>query len=338
MARTAVVILNYNGVNFLEQFLPSVIAHSTSADVIVADNCSTDDSLKFLSENYPDLETIVLTENTGYAGGYNNALSQLSHDYFVLLNSDIEVTPNWIAPIIDFMDQRPEVAACQPKILDYNKKTHFEYAGAAGGFLDILGYPYCRGRVLDQLEKDEGQYDENLKIFWATGACFFIRRADFNAVNGFDESFFAHMEEIDLCWKLHHLNKEVYSVPSSIVYHVGGGTLNKINDRKTYLNFRNNLSLLFKNESWVNLIWIMPLKFLLDWAAGLKFWKDHSFSHFAAVLRAQKDFMLLISHNLKKRKEITLLKRKKRNNRLFLPYQYYVKGKKHFSQLHPHLK
>jgi GT2 family glycosyltransferase len=335
MARVAVVILNYNGKKYLEQFLPSVIENSAGAEVIVADNCSIDDSLAYLKEHHPGVQLILLETNHGYAGGYNKAIEQIGHEYCVLLNSDIEVTVGWLSPMIDFMQENTNVAACQPKILAYHEKTHFEYAGAAGGYIDTLGYPYCRGRMFDTLELDNGQYDDEKRIFWATGACLFVRRNNFIIAGGFDVHFFAHMEEIDLCWRFHHMGKSVFCIPKSVVYHVGGGTLNKINPQKTYLNFRNNLSLLFKNESSWSLLWKLPVKFALDWLAGLKFWKENSFAHFSAVIKAQRDFLLLLPINLKKRKETNLLKKGKSVacGKLFLPYQYFIKGRKIYSEL-----
>lgn len=335
MAKTAVVILNYNGAQYLEQFLPSVVQYSADSEVIVADNASTDESLPFLKQNYPDLRLIIFEENLGYTGGYNEALNQLDHEYCVLLNSDIEVTPNWIEPVIRYMDQHPEVAACQPKILDFNDRSKFEYAGAAGGYLDFMGFPYCRGRVFDSLETDQGQYDTITPLDWATGACMFVRTADFKSAGGFDTDFFAHMEEIDLCWRMRLLGKSLYCIPESKIYHVGGGTLNKLNPRKTYLNFRNNLSLLFKNETLGNLLWKLPFKFGLDWAAAFKLGISQSWGHGWAVIRAQFDFMLLIPKNIKKR---NLVIRKStsqiKNSAFLLPYQYFIKGKKTFDQLH----
>ncbi|MEP3387770.1 MAG: glycosyltransferase family 2 protein [Reichenbachiella sp.] len=328
MAKTAVVILNYNGAHYLEQFLPSVTQYSTDAEVIVADNASTDDSIAFLKSNYPNLKIIQFEKNLGFTGGYNAALDGLDHEYCVLLNSDIEVTPNWVKPVIDYMDSHPEVAACQPKILDFNDKLKFEYAGAAGGFLDFMGFPYCRGRVFDTLEEDQGQYDTIEQLDWATGACMFVRTTDFKKAGGFDIDFFAHMEEIDLCWRLRLMGKSLFCIPESKVYHVGGGTLNKLNPRKTYLNFRNNLSLLFKNENALNLIWKFPFKCMLDMAAALKLGLGQSWGHGWAVLRAHFDFLLLLPKNFTKRKQVQALRRKAvRNSPFLLPYQYFIKGR-----------
>lgn len=333
MHKTAVVILNYNGVDFLRQFLPGVIANSPDADVIVADNCSTDTSLDYLRTEYPDLRLIVFKENHGFTGGYNRAIAQITHEYSVLLNSDIEVTPNWITPIITFMDQHPEVAACQPKIKAFHDKDKFEYAGAAGGFIDSLGYPYCRGRVFDTLETDTGQYDQTMETFWATGAAMFVRTADYKNIGGLDEEFFAHMEEIDLCWRLQRSGRKVYCIPQSVVYHVGGGTLSKINPRKTYLNFRNNLSMILKNESLDNLIWKLPVRLGLDWLSAIKFWKDDSFGHFLAVLKAHRDFFWRIPLNLKKRKQIKNKTLSIQPKIPFVPFRYFIKKQQTFQEL-----
>lgn len=335
MAKTAVVILNFNGVRYLEQFLPSVTQFSKEAEIIVADNASTDDSISFLKSNYPSLRLIQFDQNLGFTGGYNEALDQLDHEYCVLLNSDIEVTPNWINPIIDYMDHHRDVAACQPKILDFNQRTKFEYAGAAGGFLDFMGFPYCRGRVFDTLEEDLGQYDQIKQLDWATGACMFVRTSDFKSAGGFDTDFFAHMEEIDLCWRMRLMGKSLFCIPESKVYHVGGGTLNKLNPRKTYLNFRNNLSLLFKNEKALDLLWKFPLKGALDMAAALKFGMGQSWDHGWAVIRAHFDFLRLLPKNLKKRKKVQANRLSKvGNSQILLPYEYFIKGRTTYEDLH----
>ncbi|UXP31750.1 glycosyltransferase family 2 protein [Reichenbachiella agarivorans] len=334
MAKTAVVILNYNGVDYLRLFLPTVVKYSQEADVIVADNGSTDASLDYLRENHPDLRLIAFEKNYGFTGGYNRAIEQIDHTYCVLLNSDIEVTPGWIHPIINFMDHDTQISACQPKIKAFHDKQYFEYAGAAGGFIDSLSYPYCRGRIFDTLEKDMGQYDQNLEIFWATGAAMFVRTEDYKKLGGLDEDFFAHMEEIDLCWRMQLSGKQIYCIPESVVYHVGGGTLAKSNARKTYYNFRNNLSMLFKNEGILDLIWKLPLRMGLDWLSAIKFWKDNSAEHFWAVLKAHRDFIMRLPYNINKRKSITRLPgvstRIKRQG--FLPYLYFVKKIRHFSE------
>ena len=267
----AIVILNYNGRSYLEKFLPSVLASSyPNKRVIVADNASTDDSLGFLRrENIVD-EVIVLDKNYGFAEGYNQALKKVSSDFYVLLNSDVEVTKNWIEPIIALMESNKKIAACQPKILSFKQKELFEYAGAAGGWIDILGYPFARGRVFDICETDKGQYNDNSEIFWASGAAMFIRSAAFHEANGFDGFFFAHMEEIDLCWRLQLQGYSIMCCPQSVVYHVGGGTLPKGNSRKIFLNFRNNILMLCKNLKWQEKLWKLPLRFALDFLFAFK--------------------------------------------------------------------
>jgi len=266
----AIVILNYNGLNFLQQFLPSVIASTyVNKKIIVADNASTDESIFWLKENYPTVQLLLSKENKGYAGGYNWTLKNIEADYFVLLNSDIEVTPQWIEPIIALMENDKSIAACQPKILSWKNKTQFEYAGAAGGYLDCLGYPFARGRVFDICETDTAQYNTTQKIFWASGAAMFIRSNVFHQLNGFDEYFFAHMEEIDLCWRIQLAGYSIAVQPTSVVYHVGGGTLPK-GYRKTLLNFRNNGIMLCKNLSFTEKMYKLPIRCLLDFVAACK--------------------------------------------------------------------
>ena len=326
MSSVAVVILNYNGSHFLRKFLPTLIKHSPSGTIYVADNCSTDDSLETL-QSFPEVNTILLDENTGYAGGYNNALAQIEADYYALVNSDIEVTTNWLQPLIEYLDNHVEYAAVQPKVLDFNKKDYFEYAGASGGYIDRLGYPYCRGRIFDTLEKDDGQYDQITDVFWTTGACFMVRSSIFHQLGGFPADFFAHMEEIDLCWRLNSLQQKLACVPDSVVYHVGGGTLNKTSPRKTYLNFRNNFRLLIRNAPKNRLWLILPLRIVLDWLAGVLFWKNNSFAHFTAVLKAHKDAYRSI------RKDLKIENRSLPNESGSLLVKYYLKGKKRYNQL-----
>lgn len=287
----AVVILNWNGRSFLEKFIPSVIENSPEwVDLVIADNASTDDSVAFLSAWYPHIRLIQLHENLGYAGGYNAALEKIEADYFVLLNSDIEVPPNWIEPVIEYMESDLQVAAAQPKILSWHQRTHFEYAGASGGFSDALAYPFCRGRIFNRLEEDTGQYDLAAEVLWATGACLFVRSAAFWAARGFDARFFAHMEEIDLCWRLQNMGKKVAVVPASKVYHVGGGTLPKASPFKTFLNFRNSLWLMAKNMPAPYFYTLLPVRLGLDLVAALKFFLSGQFADARAVLRAHFAF------------------------------------------------
>ena len=271
MPQVAVVILNYNGREHLKSYLPSVVRYSTPHEIIVADNASTDDSIHFLKENYPDIRLIELKENTGYTGGYNRALEQIESDYAILLNSDIEVTDNWINPIINQMESDKSIAAAQPKILSWKEKGKFEYAGASGGFIDKLGYPFCRGRIFDAIENDEHQYDDAREIFWASGACMFVRTSAFKDAGGLDEEYFAHMEEIDLCWRFRHQGLKAMVFPESTVYHLGGGTLDYGNPRKTYLNFRNNLFTLYKNLPAGELGMVFIARFILDFVAIFQF-------------------------------------------------------------------
>jgi GT2 family glycosyltransferase len=300
--KVAVVILNWNGQAFLEQFLPSVIKHSSNARVIIADNNSTDHSIQFLTEHYPTVELIELEQNFGFAGGYNNALKQVDSEYYVLLNSDVEVTENWLTPMIELLDSDKSIAACQPKIKAYNNKEYFEYAGASGGFIDKYGYPFCRGRIFESLEKDKNQYNSIKEIFWASGASLFIRSNEYHNIGGLDGFFFAHMEEIDLCWRLKNQGKKIMVCPSSTVYHVGGGTLNKVNPQKTFLNFRNSLLTLHINLPQNKRFTIIIIRLLLDGLAGIKFMSSGKPSHTWAIIKAHYSFFGAISQNKTKRK------------------------------------
>ncbi len=294
MTKVAVVILNYNGQKFLETFLPSVIENADGYEIIIADNASTDGSLAFLQNHYPTLKTIQLPNNQGFAGGYNNALKEIEAEYYVLLNSDVEVSANWTKPIIDLMDTDKSIAACQPKIRSYHQKTHFEYAGAAGGYIDWLGYPFCRGRIFDSYEEDKGQYDDTQEIFWATGACMFVRADVFHQLSGFDAHFFAHMEEIDLCWRMKNNGHKIMYSSGSTVYHVGGGTLHKSNPRKTFLNYRNGLAMLYKNIPADKLFSTILFRLVLDGISGIKLLVDGSFADFLAVIKAHFAFYAMI--------------------------------------------
>jgi GT2 family glycosyltransferase len=331
--KIAVVILNWNGRKFLETFLPSVIQHSSEAEIIIADNASTDDSLSFLSQSYPQLRQIRLGKNLGYSAGYNAALRQIEAEYYVLLNSDIEVTEGWLRPVIELMDNDLSIAACQPKIRSYHQRDEFEYAGAAGGFIDKLGYPFCRGRIFDSIEKDLGQYDVTDEIFWATGACLFARSSAYWEVGGLDDDFFAHLEEIDLCWRLKNKGYKIYYCHSSLVFHVGGGTLHKTNPHKTYLNFRNSLYMLYKNLERKYLLRVIFLRLILDGIAGVKFMTD-SFKHTWAIVRAHFSFYGKIGMLQKKRNE--LLKNNLGHTGVYKGWiinAYYLKGIKTFSKL-----
>ena len=304
MSRTAVVILNFNGEDLLPLFLPSVVLYSSKAEVIVADNASTDKSVQIIERDFPSVKVIQLDKNYGFCGGYNRAIEVVDADYCVLLNSDIEVTPGWLDPLVELLDIDPDVASVQPKILSYTHKNKFEHAGAAGGFIDSLGYPFCRGRIFNYVEEDRGQYDDEREIFWSTGACMIIRTRIFKDLNGFDEDFFAHMEEIDLCWKLHRRNLKVMYSGKSKVYHLGAGTLGYGSPKKTYLNFRNGLSLIYKHLGAGELIYKLPLRIVLDWVAALRFALGKDSAHTTAILNAHRDFFANIRRDKQKRREI----------------------------------
>ena len=310
--KIAVVVLNWNGKIWLEKFLPNLVKHSLEATVFMADNASTDDSVDFVKNNFPNVKIIINVSNGGYAKGYNDALKKIDAEYFILLNSDIQVTDSWISPIIDLMDSDKKIAACQPKLLDYKKRNIFEYAGASGGFIDILGYPFCRGRIFDHLEKDKGQYDDAIEVFWASGACLFVRASHFYEIGGLDEDFFAHQEEIDLCWRLKNSGYKIMVQPKSLVFHVGGGTLNASSPFKTHLNFRNNLFMLFKNLPTAHLFVTIAVRLVLDGLAALTFLnKDKGLQHVLAIAKAHFIFYFKIPKLMSKRKKI-----KQKNNLL----------------------
>ena len=292
MKKISVVILNWNGVGMLQKFLPKVVEYSAmeGVEVCVADNASTDESVSYLQANFPNVRLIVLDKNYGFADGYNRALEQVEAEYVVLLNSDVEVTPHWLEPLVEYMNTHPEVAACQPKIRAERNKAYFEYAGASGGYLDCFGYPFCRGRIFDVVEKDEGQYNDVAPIFWATGAALFIRLKDYREAGGLDGRFFAHMEEIDLCWRLRSRGRGIVCIPQSVVYHVGAATLKKENPRKTFLNFRNNLLMLYKNLPEKELKKVMFVRGLLDWVATFVFLLKGDGKNARAVWQARKEF------------------------------------------------
>lgn len=299
--KTAVVILNWNGAKLLQQFLPSVLQYSGDATIYVADNASTDTSIAVLKNEFPSIKIIENAGNYGFAKGYNEALKCVEEPYYALVNSDIEVTENWLQPIEAIFDNEPNTAIIQPKLLDYKKKTYFEYAGATGGFIDKYGFPFCRGRIFDTLEEDLGQYDTETEIFWATGACFFIRKEVFRSLQGFDGDFFAHQEEIDLCWRANNVGHTIKYCPTSVVYHVGGATLNEANPMKTFLNFRNSLLMLTKNLPKEKLVPIIFIRMCLDGLAGVQFIFQGKFKHTFAILKAHFYFYHLIGRNLKKR-------------------------------------
>jgi GT2 family glycosyltransferase len=301
--KIAVVILNWNGVKLLEQFLPSIIQFSPEATIYVADNASTDESITFVKNNYPTVKIVQNKTNQGFAGGYNDVLQHIDAEIYALVNSDIEVTENWLKPILETFESEPQTAIIQPKILDFKRKDYFEYAGAGGGFIDQFGYPYCRGRIFDTLEKDNGQYDDKIEIFWASGACFFIRSAVYKELKGFDEDFFAHQEEIDLCWRAINKGYKIKYNSESIVYHVGGATLQQSNPQKTYLNFRNSLLMLTKNLPQDTLFQVLIIRMLLDGVAGVKYIFGGQFAHCWAVIRAHFSFYRLFLRNYKKREK-----------------------------------
>ena len=288
MKKVAVVILNYNGKKFLEQFLPTVLEHTNAelADVVVADNASTDDSVAFMQEHFPQVRLLLNDKNEGFARGYNLALQRVEAKYYCLLNSDIEVTEGWIEPVIEQMDSNEKIAAVQPKLLSFNRRDEFEYAGACGGFIDKYGYPFCRGRVFSNVEKDHGQYDTEADVFWATGAAMFVRSDVYHTMEGLDDDFFAHMEEIDFCWRIKNIGYKVKVNPASVVYHIGGGTLPKNNPMKTFLNFRNSLYLLIKNLPDDRIRKTLILRFFLDQVAAFSFLAQGHFRDFTAVYKA----------------------------------------------------
>jgi len=300
--KVAVVILNFNTREFLEKFLPSVCNTSyPNTEIVLADNASSDSSVQFVKDNYPLVKIIVLDKNYGFTGGYNRALKQVEADYFVLLNSDVEVDSNWIEPMLKLIESNPSIAAIQPKLLAWHNRDTFEYAGASGGFIDNFGFPFCRGRIFDHLEKDHQQYDNNKKVFWASGAALFIKADLYHSTGGLDEDFFAHMEEIDLCWRLQNAGHEIWICPESIVYHVGGGTLQKTNPRKTYYNFRNGLILLLKNLPANKLFSVIAFRMVLDHIAALRFLIQGKWGDYKAILSAHKHFILKYDHWKSKR-------------------------------------
>ncbi len=328
MKKVAVVILNWNGLNLMKEFLPSVCTHTPAdmADIVIADNGSTDGSIEWLKNQYPDITLIEMKKNHGYARGYNLAIEQLPHKYIVLLNSDVEATPNWLQPLLEYSEIHPEIGACQPKLLSYRNKDQFEYAGAAGGFLDKYGYPYCRGRIFFTVEKDLGQYDNPAEIFWATGACLFMRRDVYLQTGGLDESFFAHMEEIDLCWRVKLSGYKIMTIPDSRMFHLGGATLASTSSRKTYLNFRNNLLMLHKNLPRKEGRTILFFRRLLDTVALARYIVGGEWSHARAVWLAHCHFRKE-RNRYTSQPEINLLKSTPEGRRNIV-FDYFVRRKR----------
>lgn len=336
--KLAVVILNWNGEKMLKEYLPSVVEYSRedNVTVYVADNASTDGSLEWIKNNCPSVRLIALSENFGFAGGYNAALKEISSDYYLLLNSDVKVTPNWLQPLIAFMDSHPAVAACQPKLLSMMEPESFEYAGACGGFLDHWGYPFCRGRIFNTVEKDHGQYDVPLHLFWATGAALMIRSDDYWAAGALDERFFAHMEEIDLCWRLRRMNSEIICIPQKSVFHLGGATIKKENPHKTFLNFRNNLLMLYKNLPEDELKAVMNVRSVLDFIAALVFVLKGDVKNAWAVYRAHREYSRMKPSFFFDRKRYpSEIEQKNIRERVCgsILYSYYILRKRTFAEL-----
>lgn len=331
--KIAIVILNWNGRDLLEKFLPSVVTYSIEdADVYVADNNSSDESISFLKENYPQVKIIQNAVNGGYAKGYNDALQHIKADVYALVNSDIEVTANWLKPIVKAFEENPNTAIIQPKLLDFKNKSKFEYAGAAGGLVDFMGYPFCRGRIFMELEEDEGQYNDIHDIFWASGACFFIKSEVYHELKGFDEQYFAHQEEIDLCWRVQNEGHNIQYVGSSEVYHVGGATLRETNPHKTYLNFRNSLFTIAKNVPKRFVFIVILLRLLLDGVAGLKFIVELRPIHTWAIVKAHLSFYWHLRKMLSKRRALSY----KQTNYFFcfsVVWQHFIMGKNRFSDI-----
>lgn len=338
MKRVAVVILNWNGEKMLREFLPDVVRHSTGAEIVVADNASTDGSLQMLEREFPTVRRIVLDRNYGFAQGYHLALEQVDAEFYLLLNNDVQVGADWLSPLLEYMDKNPHVAACQPKLLCHWDRTRFEYAGASGGYIDAWGYPYCRGRVMGTVEEDKGQYDEPASLLWATGAALMIRREAYWQAGGLDGRFFAHQEEIDLCWRLRSRGYRIACVPQSKVWHVGGGTLPKDSPHKTYLNFRNNLLLLYKNLPSERLGTVMRVRFWLDALASVQFLLTGKWGSFLAVWRGRRDFFRMRPQFVADRErnlKAAVLSPVPEQTTVSILWQYYARGKKTFKEIHP---
>lgn len=332
----SIAILNWNGRHFLQQFLPSVMASSwANREIVVIDNASTDDSVQYLRENFPSVKIVQNAANFGYTKGYNEGLKHLTADYFVLLNSDVEVAPGWIEPVIELMESDRQIAVCQPKLLQFANRSTFEYAGAAGGWLDYLGYPFAKGRLFDVCEKDEGQYDRAEPVFWASGAAMFVKSSVYNELGGLDEYFFAHQEEIDFCWRAQLAGYKVYVCPASVVYHVGGGTLPKGNARKVYLNFRNNLVMMAKNMPPGEAVWKISYRFVLDGVSAVKSLLAGEGTYFTAVIRAYIRFLKWLF--VERKKSLFPVSRKGVLSGYLhksVVWGYFIKGKRKFSEIY----
>lgn len=336
-SKVTVAILNWNGTNHLKKYLPSVVENSAGAQVLLIDNASTDDSVFWVKSTFPEVQILVLSTNLGFTGGYNEGLKNVTSEFVVLLNSDVEVSPNWIEPLVLQMESNPKIAACQPKILADQNRNQFEYAGASGGFIDLLGYPFCRGRVFETCETDNGQYNDAIPVFWASGACMMVRTALFNEFEGFERRFFAHMEEIDLCWRWLHAGYSIYVAPQSVVYHLGAGTLAKSSPRKTFLNFRNGLALLFTNTLEKSVWWKIPLRLILDGIAGIQFLLKGESANCFAISKAHISFYQTFGYWSSRRKQNRI--RKKAAIQAGLIFQKsvvwarFILGKKTFKEL-----
>lgn len=332
--KIAVVVINYNGKNLLKKFLPSVVKYSDDkiSDIFLIDNNSSDGSVDFIKKKYSSVKIIQNDKNFGYAKGYNLGIDKIKSEYLVLINNDVEVTENWLDPMLVGLEQNKEIGSCQPKILSYENKNYFEYAGACGGYLDFLNYPYCRGRIFDHIEKDNGQHNTPKEIFWSSGACMMIRNKIFKKAGGFDETFFAHMEEIDLCWRIKGLNYSNFCFPDSKVYHLGGGTLQYDNPKKTYLNFRNNLIMILKNESRIKIFYKLPTRFVFDLFASIFIlFSKKSINHFIAVLKAYLFIILRIPYYFMKKRNLVI--RNSFEDRIIIPIKYYLQGKRRYMDL-----
>jgi len=338
MAKLSVVILNWNGLSFLKKFIPEVVRTSNipGVEVVVADNGSADESLPWLKTNFPSVKTIELDKNYGFTGGYNRALKEITSEYYLILNSDVNPTDGWLEPLIALMDDQSDVAACMPKIRSYDNPSLFEYAGAAGGFIDRFGFPFCRGRILSNVEQDFGQYDNQSEIFWATGACMMVRSSAYWEADGFDEFFFAHMEEIDLCWRLKNLGYKIMYVGKSTVFHVGGGTLPNNNPRKLFLNYRNNLILLVKNLPSGLLVTTLLFRIFMDLAAAIVFLLTGKTSFFAAIIKAYWEFYKHSIYYKSLRKKLSHPRRNNLHKEIFkgsIVFEFFLKKNKTFSSI-----